>query len=69
MQNIHLIVTSRPWKADELLNVDKYKYQKVDMPPKLMKENRDAIISNFYPNSEKKEELISFIEMFAMKKN
>ena len=62
MQNINLVVTSRPWKAEELLYVEKYEYQKIDMNTTLTETERNAIISNFYRNPERSQELISFID-------
>ena len=62
MQNINLVVTSRPWKAEELLRVEKFEYKKVDMNRTLTEMERNKIISNFFPNPERSQELISFIE-------
>ncbi|CAL4120920.1 unnamed protein product, partial [Meganyctiphanes norvegica] len=59
-QNINLIVTTRPWKSDELL-VTRKGFQKLSVESFRLPEDRDNFIHNFFPGGQDAQELINVL--------
>ena len=47
-KNVNLIVTTRSWKSDELLNITRFGFQKVSVDPFELPKDRDTFIGNFF---------------------
>ena len=61
-KNINLLVTTRSWRSDELLNVKRFSFKKVSLAPFELPKDRDAFIKKFFPGRKHANELITALD-------